>query len=158
MAKKPLFEPHSAEKQKEYERELRLEYGADTVNESIRRWNSYSEAEKQAIGLEGQAVYLDIVAAIEAHIDPKSSEVQAILDRWERHLHYFYEPSLEILRGLGDMYNTHPDFIANFQKIHVDLPVYLQKAIGHYVDELETALLEQMLAEDEVKRIGRLGG
>jgi hypothetical protein len=30
------------------------------------------------------------------------------------------------------MYNTHPDFIATFQKIHPDLPEFLEQAITHY--------------------------
>ena len=39
--------------------------------------------------------------------------------------------------------------MANFQKMHPDLPAFLETAITHYVDELETAELERMLAEDE---------
>ena len=64
-------------------------------------------------------------------------------------MRYFYEPSLDRLRGLGQMYNSSPDFIANFQNIHQDLPAYLERVIDDYVDELETAELERMLAEDE---------
>ena len=39
--------------------------------------------------------------------------------------------------------------MANFEKIHPNLPAFLETAITHYVDELETAELERMLAEDE---------
>ena len=46
--------------------------------------------------------------------------------RWHQHLRYFYEPTPEILRGLGQMYNQHPDFIANFQQMHPDLPAFLE--------------------------------
>jgi MerR family transcriptional regulator, thiopeptide resistance regulator len=152
MSKKRMFEAFSEEKQKEYEREARLEYGPENVNESIKRWNSYSQQQRDAIMEEGSQIYLDIVAAIEANIEPTSNHVQAILDRWQKHLRYFYEPNLDILRGLGELYNTNPDFIANFQKMHEDLPQYLQNAIAHYVDELETAEIERMLAEDEAAR------
>ena len=73
---------------------------------------------------------------------------------------HFYEPSLDRLRGLGQLYNSSPDFIANFQRIHPDLPAYLERVIAEYVDELETAELTRMLAEDEAleRRRGRLSG
>ncbi len=155
MSKKKLFEAFDDETQKQYEREARLQYGPDRVNESIRRWNSYSEAQREAIGDEGNQIYSDLVDALEAGIPPQSPELTAILDRWQQHIRYFYEPTLDILRGLGYGYNSHPDFIANFKKLHPDLPQYLQDAITQYVDDLETAEIERMLAEDEAAR--RLG-
>ena len=39
----------------------------------------------------------------------------------------------------------HPDFNATFTAIHPDLPPFLQKAILHYVDVLETEWLEREL-------------
>lgn len=68
---------------------------------------------------------------------PQSPDAQQILVRWHQHLRYFYEPSLEVLRGLGNNYNENPDFNATFTAIHPDLPAFLQKAIHHYVDVLE---------------------
>jgi MerR family transcriptional regulator, thiopeptide resistance regulator len=149
MSKKQLFEAFSEEEQKQYEREARLQWGPDTVNQSIKRWNSYTESQRQAIGEEGAQVYADLVKAIEAGTPPEDAEVQEILKRWHNHTRYFYEPTLEILRGLGEMYNTDARFIANFTKLHPDLPQYLQDSITQYVDDLETAELERMLAEDE---------
>ena len=155
-----VFSRHSDEQQKDYEREVRLQYGPDNVNESIRRWNDYGEAKQEAIMAEGNRVYMDMVGVMEAGQEADSDEVRAILERWQEHLRYFYEPTLEILRGLGEMYNTDERFIANFQKLHPDLPAYLQEAIAGYVDDLETAELERMLAEDETmqRRLSRLGG
>jgi DNA-binding transcriptional MerR regulator len=153
MSKKRLFEAFSDEKQKEYEREARLQWGPDVVNQSIKLWNSYSAAQKQAIADEGNRIYSDIVDALEAGKSPQDEEVQAIFRRWHKHLRYFYEPTLEILRGLGEGYNSHPDFIANFQKLHPDLPQYLQDGITQYVDDLEYAEIERMLAEDEKHRL-----
>ncbi len=66
--------------------------------------------------------------------------------RWHQHLRYFYEPSLEVLRGLGNAYHDHPDFNATFTAMHPDLPAFLQKAITHYVDVLEIEALERELA------------
>ncbi len=147
--KKSRLKVPNAEEQKQYEREARLQYGPGTVNESIERWNSYNEAEQEAIIAEGNQIYADLAEAMEAGNVAGDRPVVDILERWQEHLRRFYEPSLDMLRGLGQMYNSDPRFIANFQNIHSGLPAYLELVIDHYVDELETAELERMLAEDE---------
>ena len=158
--KKRGLKRHSDGEQKQYEREARLQYGPAEVNETIGRWNSYSKAKQEAIKAEGDQVYLDLADVMEARLEASDDKVRAILDRWQAHLRHFYEPSLDRLRGLGQLYNTSPEFIANFQRIHPDLPAYLERVIEDYVDELETAELERMLAEDEelARRRGRLSG
>ena len=157
-AKKRGLQPHSDEQQREYEREARLTYGPGTVNESIARWQSYSQAEQAAIIAEGDQIYRDLGEALEAGIRAGDRAVNAILERWRQHLRHFYEPDLDMLRGLGQLYNTDPRFMANFQNIHAELPAYLEAVIEHYVDELETAELERMIAEDEdlARRRGNL--
>ena len=150
MAKKKRgLKTHSPEQQKQYEREARLQYGPSEVNDSIQRWNSFSKAQQDTIIAEGNQIYVDLAAAMEARKAAGDREVGEILDRWQQHLRHFYEPSLDRLRGLGQLYNSSPEFMANFQNIHADLPAYLEQVIKAYVDELETAELERMLAEDE---------
>jgi DNA-binding transcriptional MerR regulator len=144
MSRKKIFEGFSEEKQKQYEKEAMQQYGEDNVKQSIKLWNSYTDEQKEKVKQEGGAVYNDIVANM-SH-GPESPEVQAILVRWHQHLRYFYEPSLEVLRGLGNGYNEHPDFNATFTAIHPDLPAFLQKAITHYVEVLEIEWLERELA------------
>ncbi len=155
--KKRLFEPFSEETQKQYEREARLAYDPGTVNESIKRWNSYTKAQQEHIIAEGQQIYSDMADAMLAGMTAQNGEVQAILERWRDSLRNFYEPTLEMLRGLGELYNTHPGFIANFQKIYPKLPAYLQETITQYVDDLESAELERMLAEDDAQKAHTAG-
>lgn len=140
---------HSDLQQQQYEREARLQYGPAEVNETIGRWNSCGKARQDEIMAEGDQIYADLADAMAAGKTAGDREVRDILDRWQQHLRYFYEPELDRLRGLGRLYNSSPDFIANFQNIHPDLPAYLERVIEAYVDELETAALERMLAEDE---------
>ncbi len=150
MAKKKRgLEPHSDEQQKQYEREARLQWGPAAVNDSIQRWNSYNKERQDAIIAEGNQIYTELAEAMAAGATAGDQKVVAILERWRDHLNHFYEPTIDHLRGLGQLYNSHPDFIANFQNIHQDLPVYLEQVIEAYVDDLETAELERMLAEDE---------
>lgn len=143
MSQKKIFEGFSEEKQKQYEQEAMRQWGEANVKESIQLWNSYSKQRQAEIMQEGSRIYQELAA----HMDrgPHSPEVQALLARWHQHLRYFYEPSLEVLRGLGNAYNEHPDFNATFTAIHPDLPPFLQQAITHYVDVLETEWLEREL-------------
>ncbi len=136
MSKQALFAGFSEEKQKQYEAEIadNPNYDQDKVKESQRNWGSYSAAKKDQIMREGKDIYADLLGVMDKGAG--SPEVQAIMARWHQHLRYFYEPTPEILRGLGQMYNQHPDFIANFQALHPDLPAFLEQAVGLYCDAL----------------------
>lgn len=148
MGKKNLFKGFSDKKQKQYEREARLQWGPDTVNESIKRWGSYTDKQKQAIQEEGGAIYLGLAKAMKQGLPANDEGVQELVRQWHQHIRYFYEPTPDILRGLGEAYNTHPDFIAFYDKIRPGLAGYLQEVIAKYVDDLETAELEAMLQSD----------
>lgn len=149
--KKPQFKPFSSKKQEHYERVARLQYGSDTVNESIKRWNGYSKEQQDAIFAEAGEIYSDMVTALESGKAPQSPDVQPILERWHENIRHFYEPTLEILRGLGEGYSNDPAFRAFFDKFHPELADYMNEAITVYVDNLEYAEIEQMLAEDDLK-------
>jgi DNA-binding transcriptional MerR regulator len=134
VSEKNIFEGFSEEKQQQYEVEAVDRWGDGAV-QSIKLWNSYSDSRKAEIMQEGSKIYQEIAASMDKGAgDP---EIRALLVRWHEHLRYFYEPTIEILGGLGEMYHDHPDFNATFTRIHPDLPAFLKKAIAIYVDELE---------------------
>ena len=131
-----LFEAFSEAKQAEYEQQAAELWGEASVQASAQRWKSYPPERKQAILVEGSTIYADLAAAMQHGLAPDAPEVEAIMARWHNHLRYFYEPTPDILRGLGQLYNEHPDFIATFRQFHPNLPAYLQQAVAHYVDVL----------------------
>jgi len=136
MSKKKLFAGFTPEEEKHYEKEARQMWGDKAVDDSYKRLNGYSVQQKEQIGTEGQAIYTDLVAAIGQ--DSASPVVQAIVARWHQHLRYFWEPNVEALRGLGDLYNDHPDFARNLGELHPNLPEFMREAINHYCDGLES--------------------
>jgi hypothetical protein len=146
---------HDDERQEYDQRRARLEHGPDLVDESMQRWKNYTEEQREGIIAEGNAIYADIAKAMTEGHAANAPEVQEMLERWHQHIRYFYEPTLEILQGLGETYALHPEFRANFEKLHPDLPDFLREAVAEYVDVLETKTLEKMLAEDE-ERLNRL--
>lgn len=144
MDKTQIFRGFSKEKQKGYEEEAAALWG-DTVTGSVKLWESYSSKQQEAILAEGDAIYAEIATNMDK--GPESDEIQALLVKWHDHIRYFYEPSIEMLAGLGDMYHDHSDFNANFSAIHPDLPAFLKQAIAYYVDNLETKWLESQIGE-----------
>ena len=135
MNQPQLFEGFSDEKQAQYEQEVRERWGDDPVTEqSFKQWASYTAAQKKQIMVESGAIYADLIAGMSRGY--ASPEVQAIVARWHQHLRYFYEPTIDRLRGLGQLYVEHPDFRATFEKLHPDLPEFLQQAITDYCDRL----------------------
>ncbi len=142
MSKKNIFKGFSEEKQKQYEQQAIEEWG-ETAEETIAYWNSYSDERKEAVMAEGNAIYAELAENIDKV--PDSPEVQTLLVRWHEHLRHFYEPSIEMIEGLGNMYFEHPDFNATFTAIDPALPAFLQRAIATYADTLETQWLEREL-------------
>lgn len=130
-----IFEPFSEEKQKAYEEEVRQRYGDKELKVSQQRWGSYSKEKRQQIIDEGHRNYLDIANNMAKGFD--SPEVQELVHRWHQHLHYFYDPTNHVLRGLADMYVNDPAFRQTFDKIHPDLAEFMRKAVTFYCDQLE---------------------
>ena len=131
MSKKQLFEAFSDEKQTEYEKEVMEKYDPAIVKASIKKWKSYTTADKQRIGEEGNAAYEAILASI-----PKgasSPEAQAGVEMWRKHMDYFWTPDLDQLVGLAEMYNVDPRFKANFDKIDPRLAPFMLEAVKAYV-------------------------
>jgi len=131
MSKKQLFAAFTEEEQQRYEQEAAQMYDPATVKESNRKWKSYSAAEKQRIGEEGNQVYADMIEAMPKGAD--SAEAQACIERWRKHMDYFWTPNLEQLLALADGYNSDPRFKANFDKADPQLAGFMKEAVKVYV-------------------------
>ena len=136
MSSQDMFAGFTEEQQAAYAREAEELYDPELVRESNRRWKSYSKEEQQALMKETGQVYTDLAAL--AGRDPADPAVQAVMARWHQSIRRFYEPTPEILRGLGELYNQDARFTATFDRIQPGLAVTMQRAINVYVDGLET--------------------
>jgi DNA-binding transcriptional MerR regulator len=130
MSKKEIFEAFSDEQVEKYAEEARQRWDPNVVNQSMKLWNSYSDEKKKAIIAEGEANYQEIFDHMEkGHASP---EVQAGVAKWHQHMRYFYKPSLETLKGLGQMYCHDARFRTNFEKFSPEFPEFLCEAIQFY--------------------------
>jgi DNA-binding transcriptional MerR regulator len=135
MNDKELFRAFSEEEQAELEKEAMQLYDLETVKASNRKWKAYSAEEKQRILDEGNALYLEIVAAIPQ--GPGSPEAQAGVERWRRHMDHFWTPNPEQLVALADHYSLDPRFKTNFDKIDPRLAEFMGKAVRIYIEGLK---------------------
>jgi len=131
MSDKAYFEGFSEEEQEKYAAEAEQLYDAESVRESNRKWKAYSKAKKESVLAEGKAIYTDMIAAMPKGAN--SPKVQAIVERWRRHMDYFWTPNLDQLLALANGYNDDPRFKANFDKMHPQLAEFMREAVTVYV-------------------------
>jgi len=131
MSEKGLFEGFSEAEQEKYALEAEQMYDPETVRESNRKWKAYSAAKKEAVMAKGKAIYVDMIAAMPRGADSK--EVQGIVERWRKHMDYFWTPKLDQLLPLANGYNDDPRFKANFDKMHPQLAEFFREAVKVYV-------------------------
>ncbi len=134
MSEKRLFSGFSPGEERRYEQEARRIWGDQEVGESYRRWNDYTAQQRDEIRAEGGAIYRDLVAMMDRGAE--SPEIQQVIARWHEHLRSFYEPTVERLLGLSQLYVDQPDFARHFRELHPDLPEFMQRAIVYYCAHL----------------------
>ncbi|MEK6754000.1 MAG: MerR family transcriptional regulator [Chloroflexota bacterium] len=132
MSDEKLFEGFSEEEQEKYALEAEQLYDPETVRESNRKWKAYSAAKKEAILAEGNTIYKDMIAILPKGAN--SAEAQAIVERWRKHMDYFWTPNLEQLLGLANGYNDDPKFKANFDKMDPRLAEFMRDAVKVYIE------------------------
>lgn len=136
--KKNIFTP--IENNKQEQEKIAGKWGNERVDESNKRWNSMTKEEQKAILQECSDIFERLAKYIDKGAD--CEEVTELMIRWHHFIKNFYEPSLEVLRGLGLMYVYDPGFSEKFSEIDPALPNFLEKAINNYVDILEEKWLE----------------
>jgi hypothetical protein len=132
MSDEKLFEGFSEEQQEKYALEAEKLYDPETVRESNRKWKAYSSTKKEAILAESSAIYKDMIAVMSK--GASSAEAHAIVERWRKHMDYFWTPNLEQLLGIANGYTDDPRFKANFDKMDPRLAEFMRDAVKVYVE------------------------
>jgi len=55
------------------------------------------------------------------------------VERWRKHMDYFWTPKLDQLLDLANGYSDDPRFKANFDKMHPKLADFMREAVKVYV-------------------------
>lgn len=141
MSKKGKLKKFNQAQQKENEEIISELFGEEKVKESNENFNRLSSKEQNQVLNECQLIFEQLAKYI--HEDKSEQEINDLLVEWHIWIKKFFNPSLEVLRGLGLMYAAVPEFREFFEAIDPELPDFLPKVINTYVEELEDKWLEE---------------
>ena len=126
-----LYEGFPKETAERWEREAAENWGdTDAYRESRKRVGRMSKERWAEVKAEGGAVDEALADAMRRGVAPESDEALALVERKVAHLRNFYEPSREMVKGLGEMYVQHPEFRALYEKQAPGLAEYLRDAMA----------------------------
>ncbi|MCP3031797.1 MerR family transcriptional regulator [Halobacillus sp. A1] len=139
MTPKERFEPFDMQKieehRKKFAKEVEQRWGdTDAYKESAKRTSAYSKDDWKKIHAENEVIDKHLVQLMDQ--EPGDEEVQKWIDAKRQHItKYFYPCSIEIFRGLADMYVNDPRFTNNIDKVKQGYAAFVSKAMHVYCDQ-----------------------
>ncbi|MBN2440247.1 MAG: TipAS antibiotic-recognition domain-containing protein [Spirochaetales bacterium] len=136
MSKKEMFQAFDMTEiknhQKKYADEVKQKYGhTREYEESLKKTSGYTKKEWAAIMARGNEIYSGLAALTDR--EPCDPEVQKIIGEWRQHItESFYTCTLEICRGLADMYVNDSRFTKNINKHKPGLTNFMRDVIHYY--------------------------
>jgi MerR family transcriptional regulator, multidrug-efflux activator len=140
MADKDMFKGFDMkeieEHQKKYSEEAKGRYGKETVEYVEKKTAGYSSEDWENIQSKTDEIYKVIIAGMDK--GPEDPEVQQAVADWRKFItDHYYDCTLEIFRGLGDLYVDDPRFTKNIDKYQHGLAAFFKKAIYYYCGQQE---------------------
>ena len=128
------FDMSEIEEYKEkYAEEVRNTYDKEVVDECQQKTANYTEEDWAVIQAKGNEIYKKLASLMDRN--PDDPQVQQIIGEYREYITAnFYNCTLEIFRGLGDLYINDPRFTKNIDKVKEGLSEYLRKAMHIYCD------------------------
>lgn len=122
---------------KQHAEEVNKKYGKlDAYQESQKKIEGYSAKDWGRITAEGDQILKTLAQLMDK--DPKDNQVQQQIDAYRDYItRSFYTCTLEIFRGLGQMYQADPRYTEKMDVHGEGLTDFLSQAIAVYCDELE---------------------
>lgn len=119
---------------KEYAEEAKKKYGqTDAYQESIKKTASYTEDDWASIMEKGNGIFRKLADLMEK--GPANSMVQETIAEYRQYISdSYYTCTLDIFRGLGDLYVSDQRFMKNIDKFSPGLAEFIKKAIDYYCD------------------------
>ncbi len=143
MSKKEMFEAFDMSEiernMEKYAEEAEQKYGGSKAyEESMKRAKSYTKEDWARIMHDADRIYKNLASLVGR--DPADPEVQKAIGEWRQHIsNNFYECTLEIFRGLGDLYVDDVRFTQNIDKYKPGLAAFMREAMHIYCDNMERA-------------------
>ncbi|MHB8896384.1 MAG: MerR family transcriptional regulator [Candidatus Geothermincolia bacterium] len=136
MAAEELYGSFTREQIDEYKQEVRDKWGDRALTQSEERTRGWTAADYSRVEDEGKEIAGTIARLMDR--GPADAEVQEQVERYFQHICRFYDCTLEIFRGLGEMYVRDERFAAYFRRIDPGLPGFMREAMACYCSKRET--------------------
>lgn len=134
LTDRELYEGFDQETIDRYQREVRATYDPEMVKIADSNVRSMSKSQWTAVKGEGNAIATGLAALMNRH--PSDPEVQALIARQHAWIENFYPVNKEIFQGLGELYTTHAEFRAYYEKSAPCLADFMREAIDFYASEV----------------------
>lgn len=135
MKDEELYGNFSKEEAEAYAKEAKERWGhTEAYKQSQERVKKMGKAGLAKVLEESGKLTQEIAAAMKARQDPKSEAVQKLIARHYDSLRAFYEPNLEMYKGLATMYVDDHRFKATYEKIAPGLAQYLRDGMLHFAE------------------------
>ncbi len=136
MKDEEIYEGFSKEELDSWNKEAKERWGnTDQYKQSVGKYESLTKEQRLKMKKDGDELMDEIVANMPK--GPKSSEVQALVQKHYNALKFFYEPNLEMYKGLADMYVGYQGdirFRAYFEKYDKKLPEFMRDAMYEFCE------------------------
>ncbi len=135
MDDKELYGNFSKEEMDTYTEEARQKWGnTKAFKESQVRVKKMGKDGLKKVMEESGMLTVEIAETMKAGLDPTSAKVQTLIAKHYDGLRAFYEPNVEIYRGLAHMYVADERFKANYENVASGLAQFMQDAMIHFAD------------------------
>jgi DNA-binding transcriptional MerR regulator len=128
-----LYDAFSDEEQKHYAEEAKQRWGhTEAYKQSMERVGNMTKADMKRLKEDGKR-FMETFAS---HMDEGATGpvIQKMIDQHYNSLRTFYEPNLELYRGLANMYVDDPRFAAYYEKFRPGLAAFMREAMLFYVN------------------------
>lgn len=124
------------EHQKKYSEEAKARYGKETVEKVEKKTAGYSAEDWSGIQTKTEGIYQRLIDGM-AH-GPGDPDVQKAVADWRQFItDHYYECTIDIFHGLGNLYVDDPRFTKNIDKYQQGLAAFFKEAIHYYCDQQE---------------------
>ncbi|WP_239734206.1 MerR family transcriptional regulator [Mammaliicoccus sp. G-M28] len=120
----------------EYEQEAREKWGGKTVDKANEKLSNMPKQERFEKENEMNNIFRSLASVNNEEKSPASEETQQLIQDWYDFLNdnINYEYSLEVFKGLGELYIADERFTKNINQFGEGLAQYMHEAINIYVE------------------------
>jgi len=125
----------SKKQMEEYKEEAKKRWGQTNAwKQSQERTKNWTDEDYKRIAKEGEKWTKKLAEMRNKEFAPESPEIQEMVSQHYNSLRSFYEPNLEMYKGLGQMYVDDPRFTAYYDRFGKGLAIFLRDAMLIFVE------------------------